>query len=193
MFLINDETTEDDVIEHILIRLNTDFVGGCLQVPDFCVKKPHSGTYDRTLEMLVREKMYDHDVATRCTGKGQPDTAIMLRPNGVKVHKNGGWKKYLIEFEKEKIEKEKLARQPHIKVDGNAIIGNNNSNNSLNHGLLRSDLPHSQPITKPNQKNDQPKQTEVNTSKAQLIFWLFSAFATGIAITIAVLNFIKHK
>ncbi len=140
MFLINDETTEDDVIEHILMRLNTDFVVGCLQVPDFCKKKLHGGTYDRTLEMLVREKMYEHDVATRCTGKGQPDTAIMLRPKGVKVYKNGGWKKYLIEFEKEKIEKEKLARQPHIKVDGNAIIGNYNSN--INQSFFdRLDIP----------------------------------------------------
>ncbi|PRY20395.1 TIR domain-containing protein [Spirosoma oryzae] len=87
------QTTMDDVIEYILIRLNTDFVGACLQVPDFCSTDGHD--YDHRMEMRVRNKMYTHGVATPCDGVGQPETAIALTVKGMDVHDNGGWKRYL--------------------------------------------------------------------------------------------------
>lgn len=98
----------DDIIEHILTRLNTDYAGGCLDVPDFCQK---DGNYDRILEMRVRTKMYQHGVAFRCSGTGQPDTAIELTAKGAEVYENGGWKKYLIEFEKQNIEEQNKKEQ----------------------------------------------------------------------------------
>jgi hypothetical protein len=135
--------------------------------------------------------MYEHDVATRCTGKGQPETAIMLRPKGVQAYKNGGWKKYLVEYEKQQLEKAELARQPHIKVSGNAIIGDNNSNNSLNQSDF-SDLPQAQPIAAPKRKAPQTSDdTKINISTAQFIFWLISVFLTGLGIGIAVLSYLK--
>ena len=95
-------TSEDDIIEHILMRLNTDFAGGSLQVPDFCSTKPYD--YDRIMEPCVREKMYEHGVAKRSTGSGQPETAIVLTRKGVQVYNNGGWKKYLSGQETKKVQ-----------------------------------------------------------------------------------------
>lgn len=51
----------DDIIEHIITRLNTDYASCCLDVPDFCQK---DGDYDRILEMRVRNKMYQHTKIT---------------------------------------------------------------------------------------------------------------------------------
>lgn len=100
---IKDVTTVDDIIEHILMRLNTDFEGGCLQVPDFCyIEEKHY--YDPTMEMLVRDKMYKHGVAKRCQGRGQSEKAIALTPKGVEVFRRGGWKKYLNENQNSKSE-----------------------------------------------------------------------------------------
>lgn len=80
------------------------------------------------------------------------------------------------------------SKRPMVKAT-NAIIGNNNSGN--NQGRDFEVLPQSQPTTNPNQNNDRPKSTEVNVSKAQFIFWLFTAFTTGAAIAIAISNFLK--
>lgn len=88
-----EQTTVDDVIEHILFRLNTNYAGACLQVPDFCSTNDYD--YDRRMEMRVRDKMYRHGVATPCDGEGQPETAVALTVKGMDVHDNGGWKRYL--------------------------------------------------------------------------------------------------
>ncbi|MCF8326541.1 MAG: hypothetical protein K9I84_16410 [Leadbetterella sp.] len=152
-----------------------------------------SGTYDYTLEMLVREKMYEHDVAARCTGRGQPDTAIMLRPKGVKVYKNGGWKKYLVDYAKEQEEKRKRDQKPHIKVDGNAIIGDNNSNNSLFQGLEETYRSQTLPKIQPHEKHPTSDEKKIKMSIPQFIVWLLTFFASGIAIGIATMNYLKSK
>ncbi|MCF0062791.1 hypothetical protein MUK70_08560 [Dyadobacter chenwenxiniae] len=98
---------EDDIIEYILNELiKPEWAGGCLQVPDFC-RTPDS--YDRFMEQTVRQKMYNYQVAQRCTGFNQPETAIIITTKGIKVARNGGWKAYLnTEAERKKAEKKQL-------------------------------------------------------------------------------------
>lgn len=123
---IKDITSTDDIIEHILMRLNTDFEGGCLQVPDFCYIE-EKNYYDPTMEMLVRDKMYKHGVAKRCQGRGQSEKAIALTPKGVEVFKRGGWKKYLVAFKEQEMKKKPQTDKTSVVVNGTAVIGNNNS------------------------------------------------------------------
>ncbi|GAB3890049.1 hypothetical protein [Spirosoma agri] len=123
-FEYTSDTTVDDIIEHILMRLNTDFKGSCLQVPDFCHTSNYD--YDTHMELKVRSKMYEHGVAKRCQGVGQPETAINIMAKGIDVFDNGGWQKYLADYEAQDMVRRERENQPPIYVSGNAIIGNNN-------------------------------------------------------------------
>lgn len=128
-FVPNKNSTIDDIIEHILVCLNSEnYAGGCLQVPEFCFRSNYD--YDRIMEPAVREKMYQYKVAKRCTGNGQPETAIMLTPFGAQVYREGGWKKYLAkletsERERKLAENEQKITQERIK-DEELNIGRQN-------------------------------------------------------------------
>lgn len=101
-FKLTPDTSVDDVIEHILVLLNTNFRGGCLSVPDFCRRDDDDYGYDVRIEKLVRSKMYNYGVAEPCRGSGQPETSVELTTKGVEVYDSGGWKKHLLQLTKEK-------------------------------------------------------------------------------------------
>jgi len=86
-------TTEDDVIEHILKRLNTDFANCALDVVAFC--RLPDGKYDALMVKLVLEKMLVTGIVKISTGSGQSDTAIEITAVGIQMYKKGGWKEYL--------------------------------------------------------------------------------------------------
>jgi hypothetical protein len=119
--------TEDDVIEHLLMRLNTDFVQCCLDVRGFCATPSSHDLIDRKMVKKVISKMYEHDVAMHCTGDDQPIETIEVTTKGIKVYENGGWKKYLLEFEKQKTEEQNKKEQSSITNFGNMVVGNNNT------------------------------------------------------------------
>ena len=79
-------------------------------------------------------------------------------------------------------------KKPYIEAT-NAIVGDNNTGNYQ--GQDFEVLPQSQPMTSPSQKATQSDNTEAKMSKAQFIFWLFSAFVSGAAIAIAISSFLK--
>jgi hypothetical protein len=163
MFTINDSTTVDDVIEHLIKRLNTDFLGAYLEVNHFChnTETSEDHEFDKQMEMLVKDKMLKYDVAKLT----EPNSyRILLRPNGVIAYKKGGWKKYLIELENEHLNKLKENNRPNISVGGNAIIGDNNTNNHLESGNLESS--HNSTKREPNIAAQQPKNEAKNTSEA---------------------------
>lgn len=87
----------DDLIEHILLRLNTDFTGSCLKLTDFCIRD-NEQYYDEKMLLKVRSTMYKHQIATQCTGNNQPETAIEITARGIFVFESGGWKKYIHDF-----------------------------------------------------------------------------------------------
>ena len=134
-----DKTTIDDIIEHILMRLNTDFTGGSLQVPDFC-RNASRHEYDYNMEMKVRDKMYKHGIAKRSDGTGQPDTAIVLTAKGADVYENGGWRKYLANYEIQiKIQQEKANRQSN-NITINAPVTGSQIGYDSEFGDLRLDI-----------------------------------------------------
>lgn len=98
---------------------------------------------------------------------------------GFKIIELGGYEEWL-EFS-DKQEKKSL-----INVTGNnTVIGNNNSNLNQGHNLEFLDLNKSV-------KNLQEKDiTEVKMSKSQFIFWLFTAFTSGIAFSYMIFNILK--
>lgn len=150
--MLTDTTTVDDVIEHVLMRLSTDFNGSCLQLPDFC-RRSLNERYDSNMELKARTKMYKHNVAEWCNGIGQPETAIKVTAFGIEVFEGGGWKKYLADYEEEEAERKKREKQSPISNYGNMVIGNNNGqmNQSFNsrHNFTAE---YSRPILKDNQR-----------------------------------------
>lgn len=78
--------------------------------------------------------------------------------------------------------------RPTIKAT-NAIVGDNNTGN--NQGRDFGGLPKTQPVANPSQNTGKNKNNDVNISKAQFIFWLFTTFTTGAAFAIALSNFLK--
>lgn len=129
--------TEDDVIEHLLMRLNTDFVQCCLDVRGFCETPSNHDLIDRKMVKKVISKMYEHDVAMPCTGDDQPIETIEVTTKGIKVYENGGWKKYLTEYEKKLAEKNNQ-NPTTITNYGNMVYGNNNTD--INQESLVRDL-----------------------------------------------------
>lgn len=111
-------TSEDDIIEDIINELiKPEWAGGCLQVPDWC-RTPENYSYDYHMEQMVRERMYQHKVAIRCTGSNQPQTAIMITTKGIKVGRSGGWKAYLkIEAERKLADIKKRADDERAKLE----------------------------------------------------------------------------
>lgn len=71
----------------------------------------------------------------------------------------------------------------------NSILGNNNSKNNVGQDL--EVLPHSQPTNNPNQNTIASKINDVNISKGQFIFWLFTAFTTGFGFAYMIFNIVK--
>ena len=80
-------------------------------------------------------------------------------------------------------------KKPEMSI-ANSILGNNNSSNNV--GQDFEVLPQSQPISNPSQNANQSKAHKVEIATGQFVFWLFSAFATGIGIGFAIANYL-HK
>lgn len=101
--------------------------------------------------------------------KGRND--YYLTKNGYKVIELGGYEKWL-EFLNKQEKKSSISI-----VGDNAVIGNNNSNLNQGHnlGLLNSN--------KPVENLKEKDVTEIKMSKAQFIFWLFTAFTSGIGVS----------
>ena len=166
MFTLNKDTTVDDVIEHIILRLNTDFEGAYLELNQFCRydESDEDYDYDKKMAALVLDKMLEYDLV-KLANHGFD--RVVLRPNGIKAYKSGGWKKYLNDVDQLKAEKERLARQPKINVGGNAIIGDNNSNNHLGLGDLESS--HNSTILEPTINAAQPKKEDQKTQESSIL------------------------
>jgi hypothetical protein len=130
MFTINNHTTVDYIIEHLIKRLNTDFLGAYIEINQFCHHDNSKGShdYDQKMASLVLDKMLTYDVAEKAK---HGFDSVVLRPNGIKAEMAGGWKNYLLEVEKIEAEKVKRSSRHNINVGGNAVIGDNNSNNHL--------------------------------------------------------------
>jgi hypothetical protein len=126
IFDYTESTTVDDIIEHILMRLNTDFAGGALQVPDFCSRKTDRG-YNHAQEMEVRAKMYEHGVARQSDGEGQSEKTVELTAKGAQIYRQGGWKKYIDGFEESQIKTAKTERADkrwgRLEIIGPLVIG----------------------------------------------------------------------
>ena len=86
----------------------------------------------------------------------------------------------------EKIEANK--NKPIIKGK-NVIVGDNNSGNNQGRDFVV--LPQIQPDTNPNQNATPIDMTEVKISKAQFIFWLFTAFTAGIGVGYMIFNILN--
>jgi hypothetical protein len=164
---VKGETTVDDIIEHILMRLNTDFTGGSLQVPGFCQISRYD--YDRNMELKVRDKMYRHGVAKRSNGQGQPETAIVLTAKGVEVYEQGGWKKYLADLEEERAEARQKASQPANNITINAPVTGSQIGQSSEFGNL--DLSHNSITREPTIIAAQPNQDAKNIFKNKESIW----------------------
>lgn len=136
MFNYNQQMTEDDVIQHLLMRLNTDFANCCLDVKGFCEIKSFN-SIDRRMVKKVISKMYEHDVAMPCSGNDQQEEMIEITSKGIQVFDQGGWKKYLTEYEKKLAEKNNQ-NPTTITNYGNMVYGNNNTD--INQESLVRDL-----------------------------------------------------
>lgn len=90
-------TTSDDIIEHILFRLNDDYEGACLTITDFCYNKDKESR-DYNMSMIVMDKMFEHNIAKQCSGQGNQDYDIELTSTGVQIYESGGWKRYIKEY-----------------------------------------------------------------------------------------------
>ena len=98
-------TTTDDIIEHILMRLNTDFEGTCLTVSDFCYNQ-HTKSPDYNISLKVMSEMFEHKIAKECAGEGRQDYDIELTSKGVQVFQNGGWGQYIKQYNETKAKTE---------------------------------------------------------------------------------------
>lgn len=165
MFKLNKDTTVDDVIEHLITLLNTDFEDGYIEINHFCHwdNESKNHIYDKKMDALVLDKMLHYDVAKKAD---HGFDRVILRPNGIKAYMSGGWKKYLIEIEKRKVEKEKQLKRPNISIGGNAIIGDNNANNHLGLGNLESS--HNSTNLEPTMYAPQPKKADQKTDESNI-------------------------
>ena len=98
-------TTTDDIIEHILMRLNTDFEGTCLTVTDFCYNQ-ETESPDYNMSLKVMSEMFKHEIAKECAGEGSQDYDIELTSKGVQVFQNGGWRQYVKQYNETKAKTE---------------------------------------------------------------------------------------
>ncbi|NBB31862.1 hypothetical protein [Cellulophaga sp. BC115SP] len=146
--------TEDDVIEHLLMRLNTDFVQCCLDVRGFCETPSNHDLIDRKMVKKVISKMYEHDVAMPCTGDDQPIETIEVTTKGIKVYENGGWKKYLLEFEKLNQENDNKAIQEQNIIITGSVYGSNVGHGDFSQSRIDfKDQPPINPISQPIKKS----------------------------------------
>lgn len=193
IFFINKKTTVDDIIERILYDLNVTLIGNNFAFHDYCVpegKDDHE--FDRIMEVKLRETMLKHNLVTPLQNAIGFMNKFRLSGTGADIYTTDGWKKFKLNYDKEQKEiKARQNRPTSIHVKGSAIIGDNNKNNNQS-GRDLSVFPHIQPDTSPTQNITNPKHTEVNMSKAQFIFWLFTAFGVGFMAAIAIMNFLKH-
>lgn len=160
------QTSVDDIIEHILMRLNSDFAGGSLQVPDFCSTSRYD--YDHIMEMKVRDKMYRHGIAERSDGAGQPETAIMLTAKGADVFDNGGWKAYLDKHEQQlKLDQEK-SNKPTSQIVINGPVTGSQIGHESDFGNLESS--HNSIALETPIHKAQPKDDAITISKKETIW-----------------------
>jgi hypothetical protein len=117
-------------------------------------------------------------------------TVILAK--GAEIYESAGWKQYLENYKQEQELIRQTASTPSIKVDGNAIIGNNNSSNNLNQGRLRLDLPTNQPTIEPKTNDQMATHKDIQASKSQFIYWLFATFIAGIGVGIAIMKVLQH-
>ena len=128
---------------------------------------------------IAIEKLKAHGLITDV----QQRYIYKLTQEGYKAVSLGGFNGWL-----ESVNKRESQSRTGITVAGNALIGNNNSGNNV--GQDFEVFPQIQPITSPSQYANQSSTHEVKVSKAQFIFWLFSAFASGIAVGIAITKYL---
>ena len=106
-------TTTDDIIEHILMRLNTDFEGTCLTVSDFCYNQDTQSP-DYNMSLKVMSEMFEHKIAKECNGEGKQDYDIELTSKGVQVFQNGGWRQYIKQYNETKAKTERQESESKI-------------------------------------------------------------------------------
>jgi hypothetical protein len=124
-------TTVDEIIGHLLMRLNTDCPDTYIPIKDFCrADITDSETIDRIMATRVREKMLKYDVATSSSGTGCDEFDMVLRPNGENITSTLQWTKFVTIQDEVMAEKAKqnLLQQDNrnygiiVKGDGNSNI-----------------------------------------------------------------------
>ncbi len=118
-------TTVDDIIDHILERLNTDYLGGCLNITDFCWLN-NENQLDHKMVLRVKSKIFESGIAKKCSGSGQSDWMIELEAKGVEIFDEGGWKKHLQNLNNNN------QQRNNIKVSDFIIKVSNEFSNNLN-------------------------------------------------------------
>lgn len=100
-------TTVDDVIEHVFMRINTDFLDTYLDVNGFCRIKEWES--DSGMVRMVVNKMFEYGVAKKWGGRLATSSEIEVTAKGIELYRNGqGWK-WILAAERAKAEL--IARQ----------------------------------------------------------------------------------
>lgn len=102
-----------------------------------------------------------------------------LTKKGFKIVELGGYEKWL-KFLNSQEKKHSISV-----IGNNAVIGNNNSKLNQGHNLRLLDS------NKPVENLQKVDITEVKMSKSQFIFWLFTAFTSGIGVSYMIFNILK--
>lgn len=106
MFYINENTSDDDVIEEIIKRLCTDYQGNSLRILDFCCYE-NRGTNPNMVKK-VYSKMIDHDI---CTKDDNTYPTIEITAKGIHIHENMGWIAYINDFEAKRLAEKKESKK----------------------------------------------------------------------------------
>ena len=129
---------------------------------------------------FIVSKIIHHNIA-RYSDNEQND--ILINIDGINAIQTNNPIEYMKKLESDK---------HRSVINGeNIIVGNNNTGNNQGRGL--SVFPQIKPDTKPNQNATPIDITEVKISKAQFIFWLFTALTVGISIGYMVFNIINKQ
>lgn len=145
-------TTVDEIIGHLLMRLNTDYPDTYIPIRDFC--RADSETVDEIMATRVLEKMIKYDVATSSPGTGCDEFDMVLRPNGKNITNTLQWTQF-VTIQDEIMAEEAKQNKPQQTINnfGNMVNGDNNSN--INQGLdLREGLFHQT-------ENQYPKNADI--------------------------------
>ncbi len=176
----NQKIDGSNLSDNELIRQSLGFgykINKMNRIPIFDILKREFNIEEDTRDFIV-SKIIHHKIAKYAD---HDENDLIMGMDGIKAIQTDNPIAYM-----EKLEAQK--NKPIIKGK-NVIVGDNNSGN--NQGRDFAVFPQSQPETSPNQNATPIDMTEVKVSKAQFIFWLFTAFTAGIGVGYMVFNILN--